>query len=440
MLTRICLSLAFVVAMPVWSQVEPSATGPSPSSEENMQTPPPVSGEAYPTATGSEARSNYLRAGLAVNTAYDDNVLGGNSTTPVGDITYSIMPTIALDQTISRLHQTLTYSPGFTLYQRTSGLNAMNQNATVGFQYRLSPHARISLHDSFVQTSNVFEQPYGGVSGSTQSPTEAVVAPYADQLSNAASGQLSYQFSRNGMIGGSGTSTMLKYPNPAQASGLSSNSNSRGGSAFYNLRLSSTQYIGVTYQYSRMLASLANAPSETQVHTINSFYTLYLKSTLSLSVSGGPQHFDLVQSPLPASGSWTPAVTASMGWQRSHTNFAASYSRTVSGAGGLVGAFQSESANANASWQLARTWTAGSSASYTTQKNVLPAFFSSTQGGHAVSGTVSVQHPISEQFTAGFGYSRIHQSYGGIAVISENPDSDRVFVSISYQFARPLGR
>ena len=242
------------------------------------------------------------------------------------------------------------------------------------------------------------------------------------------------------MIGGSGTSTMLKYPNPAQASGLSSNSNSRGGSAFYNLRLSSTQYIGVTYQYSRMSASLANSPSETQIHTINSFYTLYLKNTLSLSVSGGPQHFDVVQSPLPASASWTPAVTASMGWQRSHTNFAASYSRTVSGAGGLVGAFQSESANANASWQLARAWTAGSAASYTTQKNVLPAFFSAGQGGHAISGNVSVQHPISEQFTAGFGYFRIHQSYGGIAVISENPDSDRVFVSVSYQFARPLGR
>ncbi len=440
MFSRICLSLALLVALPVWSQVEPSATGPPPSSGDEMRTPPPVSGEAYPTGTGSEARSNYLRGGFTLNTAYNDNAFAGAAGQPVNDVTYSINPTFTLDQSTPRTNLSFTYSPGFTIYQPTSGLNAMNQNATAGFQYRLTPHARMSLHDSFAQTSNVFEQPYGGVSGSTQSPTAAVVAPFADQLSNAASGELSYQFSRNGMIGGSGTSTMLNYPNPAQASGLSSNSNSRGASAFYNLRLSSTQYIGLTYQYSRMSASLANAPSETQVHTINSFYTLYLRNGLSLSISGGPQHFDVVQSPLLASASWTPAVTASVGWQRSRTNVAASCSRTVSGAGGLVGAFQSESANANASWQLARTWTVGAAASYTNQKNVLPAFVSSTQGGHTVSGNVSVQHPIGKQFTAGFGYSRIHQSYGGIAVISENPDSDRVFVSVSYQFSRPLGR
>ena len=70
MLTRICLSLALLVAMPGWSQVEPSATGPPPSSQDAMQTPPPVSGESYPTATGSEARSNYLRAGFSLSNTW----------------------------------------------------------------------------------------------------------------------------------------------------------------------------------------------------------------------------------------------------------------------------------------------------------------------------------------------------------------------------------
>jgi hypothetical protein len=439
MLTRLCLSFALLVAIPVWSQVEPAATGP-PTTESEMQTPPPVSGQAYPTETGSETRSNYLRAALNMQTAYDDNVEPEATSKPVSDVSYLIGSTFALDQSTPRTHRTFSYSPGFTLYEPTSALNALNQNATVSYQYRLSPHARISVQDSFVQASNVFDQPYGGVSGSTQSPVAAVVAPFAKQLSNAASGGLSYQFSMNGMIGGSGTSSMFSYPNPAQAPGLPSSSNSRGGSVFYNLRLSSAQYIGMTYQYSDMLESLANAPSETQTHTLNFFYTLFLKEALSLSVSGGPQHFNVVQSPLPASASWTPAVTASVGWQRSQTNLAASYSRTVSGAGGLVGAFHSTSANANASWRLARAWTAGAAASYTTQRNVLPAFFAPSQGGRSIQGTVSVQHPMGEHFTAGFGYSRIHQGYEGIAVISENPDSDREYISISYQFVRPLGR
>lgn len=439
MLTRICLSFALLFAMPVWSQVEPDATGPPPASEDQMQTPPPVSGEAYPTATGSEARSNFLRAGFTLNTAYNDNVLAGATAKPISDLTYTISPTIALDQTTSRQHRIFTYSPGFTTYQHTSALNNIDQNAVLHFQYRLSPHATISLDELFSQSSNVFNQPYGGVSGSTLSPTEAVVAPFAELINNVASAELSYQFSRNGMVGGSGTSTILNYPNPAQAVGLA-NSNSRGGSAFYNLRLSSMQYIGLTYQYSRMIASPVTGGSVTQTHTIYFFYTLYLKHALSLSVSGGPQHFNEVQSPFPASASWTPAVTASMGWQGSHTNFAASYSRTVTGAGGLLGAFETDNASASARWQMARTWTVGSAGTYATQKNVLPAIFPSSSGGRTVSGTISFQHPISERFTVKLGYTRLHQSYTGVAVVSENPDSDSENISISYQFARSLGR
>jgi hypothetical protein len=38
------------------------------------------------------------------------------------------------------------------------------------------------------------------------------------------------------------------------------------------------------------------------------------------------------------------------------------------------------------------------------------------------------------------GYQRLHQSYGGIAAITSDPDADREFASISYQFTRPLGR
>jgi hypothetical protein len=439
MLTRICLSLALLVAIPAWCQVEPDATGAPPNTADEMQTPPPVNGDAYPTATGAETRSNYLRTGLTFETAYDDNAFGGGGGAPVSEIFYTIRPTIALDQTTSRLHQTFTYSPGFTIYQPTSTLNGMNQSASVNFQYRLTPHMAVSATDSFQKTTSVFNQPFGGVSGSTASPTAGIVAPFAEQLGNRASGQLSYQFSRNGMIGGGGNSTILNYPNPAQAAGLS-NSNSRGGSAFYNLRLPSKQYIGVTYQYSDMSESSANGQSETRIHSINSFYTVYLKQTLSLSISGGPQHFDVAQFPIPESSSWTPTVTASMGWQRSRTNFAASYSRTVTGVGGLLGAFRSNNATASARWQLAHTLTVGSAASYQIQKNVSPTTLSFAQGGRSVSGTFSVQHPISEHFSAEFGYTRLHQSYNGETAIAQNLDSDTESISISYQFARPLGR
>ncbi|MGB7264008.1 MAG: hypothetical protein WBC92_00745, partial [Terracidiphilus sp.] len=60
------LLLATFVAVPVLSQVEPSATGGSggTSDDTEMMTPPPVSGMPYAGGAGADARSNYLSASL----------------------------------------------------------------------------------------------------------------------------------------------------------------------------------------------------------------------------------------------------------------------------------------------------------------------------------------------------------------------------------------
>jgi hypothetical protein len=444
MLARACIGLAFLLAVPVWSQVEPNGTEApaNPQDQSRMLTPPPVNGQAYPIATAAETRSNFLNTGLTFNTAYSDNVLGGITANPVSDISYSIWPRIALDETTPRLHSVLTYSPGFTFYQRTSARNEMDQNMALDLQYRLSPHVTASVQDSFQKSSNVFNQPNllsAGVYGSPQAPTLAVIPPLADLLSNTTNAELTYQFSATGMIGASGTFTNLHFPDPTEVPGLY-DSSSRGGSAFYSHRLSRKQYVGAMYQYSRMLAYPVGAQSETQTHTVFAFYTIYLKPNLSLSLSGGPQHYDAAQVPQPASRSWSPAATASLGWQGRHTTLAASYSRIVTGGGGLLGAFHSNSANASARWQLARTWNVGSAASYGIYKSLTPFFFLANPGGHMFSGTVSLQHQVSEHFNAELGYTRLHQSFNGISVISANPDTDREYISISYQFTRPLGR
>ena len=57
-----------------------------------------------------------------------------------------------------------------------------------------------------------------------------------------------------------------------------------------------------------------------------------------------------------------------------------------------------------------------------------------------ISGTVSAQHSIGGRLTLDVGYMHLHQSYASIAVISSAPDTNREYISFSYQFARPLGR
>ena len=442
MLTRVCLRLALLAAMPAWPQVSSNV------SDISMQTPPPVSGESYPVKIASEVRSNYLHAGIIVSTAYNDNVLSGNGTNPVSDISYSIRPTIALDQTTPRLHQMLTYSPGFTFYQRTTALNEQDQGLAWEFQYRLSPHVTASLREDFRKSSNVFNQSYliSGVpiSGSAQSPQAAAVAPFASQLNNVANAELTYQFSANDMIGVSGNFTNLQYPDPKEVPGLS-NSNSRSGLGFYSRRLSKTQYLGGIYQYSQFMSSPLNetptvGESDTETNAALLFYTIYLKPNLSFSLSAGPQHYVVFQPPSPATRAWEPAATASIGWQGRRVGSAASYSRIVSGGGSLVGAYYTNAASASLRWQLARTWTVGPTGSYLMTKNVNSSLATANPGGHTVSGAVSMQHAISGHFTLEFGYARIHQSYNNIAVISSAPDANHEFVSISYQLTRPLGR
>jgi hypothetical protein len=449
MFVRACLCLTLFSAVPAWSQVTASAVEYTANSADEtlMQTPPPVSSETYPTEVGVETRSNYLHAGVSLSTAYNDNVLAGSGATPISATSYTIWPTIALDMTTSRFHQTLTYSPGFTFYHGKDAQNESDQNLDFDLQYRLSPHVTASFRDTFRKSSNAFNQPYllsgGAVSGSTQSSITAIVVPAVDQINNIADAELTYQFAMNDMIGGSGNFTNLDYPNAATVPGLY-NSSYRGGSVFYSHRLSNTVYLGETFQYSETIGSSPsgqnNAQSETRSQTFLSFCTIYLKPNLSFSISGGPQRFVFTQSSLPTSESWAPTITASIGWQERHTSFAASYTQAVSGGGGLLGTYHSDSGNLSARWQIARTWTIGSQASYAITNNVSSSMSQANPGGYGVSATFSAQHPINQHFNMEFGYTRIHQSYSSVAAISNAPDSNREYVSIVYQFSRPLGR
>jgi len=439
MLTRICLGAALLAAIPTWAQVEPGATGALPGTGGAMETPPPVSGEAYATTTGSESRTNYLRGALNLQTAYDDNVLEGEGATPVSDVSYVLRPTISLDQTSSRTHRTFVYSPDFEFYQHISSRNEADQDAAAVFAYRLSSHATVTVRDSFNRTTNVFNQTIDGVSGSTQPATPLVIAPFATEIANVASAQISQQFSPNGMVGASGGYSILNYPNPSQAAGLA-DSSSRTGSGFYNLRLGPTLYLGANYQFASMSGSSGSLHSQATVNGISAFGTWYWRHLVSISVAGGPQHLTVVQTGVPTSSSWMPSINASVGGELSRAGFAASIGHTTSGGGSLLGAFSSSSASATLRWQLARTWNVASSFNYELNKSATPLIGLGAGGGHTVEGTALLQHPISDHLTAEFGYSRLHQSYGGVPVLSQTPDSDREYVSISYQFNRALGR
>jgi hypothetical protein len=442
MLTRVCFGIALLAAVPVWSQVD-NTTDASSTSTSQMVTPPLVSGVAYPSGVGSETRSNYLGGGLVFGVGHIDNLFAGSGS-PVSDTTYLVQPTISFDQTSSRFHQTYTYSPTFTFYQPTSVLNETDEHATMDFEYRLSPHVALRAADTFEQSSTAFSQPFSssenGVSGSVPTVTPGIVAPFAKRLAVGTEAELAWQFSRTGMVGMGGTFTELHFPDLSQAPGLY-DSNSRGGSAFVSHRLGGSQYFGATYQYARILTYPAGAEGETQTHTVLPFYTVYVTPTITFTVAGGPQYYEISQYPLPVSHAWATAASASAAWQTAHTNFAASFSRVVTAGSGLTGAFQSSSVNVSGRWQMSHTWTVGAGGAYAINNTVatlLPS--TSSIGGHSITGTGSVEHEIGQHFRLACEYDRMHQNYSGVAAIAGDPNTDRELISVFYRFSRPLGQ
>ncbi len=414
-----------------------------------MVTPPPVSGQTYPTTLTSEQRSNYLRGGVSFTGAYSDNAVGVNvNGHPVSDESYSIAPTLALDTTTSRTHFLATYAPGYTFYQHTNSRNEADQNASIEFQYRLSPHVTFSALDGFQKSSNVFNQPNfglgGGVSGGAQGGNDSIVAPIADRLSNSGNVGLTYQYALNSMVGASGTFTNLHYPNPDQVPGLG-DSSSQGGLAFYSLRVAKAHYIGATYEYQRLVAYPTAGQTETQTHAVFFFYTFYPTAKVSVSLFGGPQHSDTVQPALSGSSpsletrSWTPAAGASLGWQGLRTSMALSYNHVITGGGGLGGAVQFDAANASLRQQLTKRTAISVNGGYA-QNNMLGMALLGQTNGHSLSGTLAVQQQFGPHVNVQAGYTRLHQSYSQVAVLAATPDTNREFVSISYEFSHALGR
>jgi hypothetical protein len=446
-IARFCL--VFAVAVPLWSQVEPSATGGAADLDsEHMMTPPPVSGEGDPATTGSQERTNFISGGLVFTAAATDNMmLAGGTRTP--DETYAFLPNIAFDRRTPRSEESLNYSSGYTLYQTYSQLNGLTQSGSASYKFLFSPYAVLSISDGFSQNYNTYNlgNPFTGtgISGAPGSSApgasaSSLIEPYANQLSNTSNAGFSYQYAKNSMIGASGSYSFLQYSGENYISELS-DQNTTSGNAFYSRRFGRS-YAGVTYQFSKFVTHSYGSYALT--HTIFGFYTHYFSRTISVSLLGGPERYTAwTETDQTRASAWTPAVTASVGWQVARANLAASYAHVVSGAGGLIGTFHSDTGSLGCEFAMSRAWSTGGSVGFWHFQNVsgsTPSQFAYYTGGNSVTGSLDLQRKIAESLSIEGGYQHLFQSYPGVTNTSALENSDRGYVSISYHFNRPLGR
>ncbi|HEY1799733.1 MAG TPA: hypothetical protein VGG46_02265 [Terriglobales bacterium] len=434
----VLIAIFSFVGLPAWSQTTTTGIF-SGGSDQAMMAPPPVSIGGDSVAFSSELeRSNYLRGGVSVQGSYNDNVV--TTTSIQGDASYTISPYIAIDISRSRLLWTLDYSPGFTIYQKFSPYDQADHNLSTGLQYLLTPHVAISLQESLAKEpsfQSVLEpNSVNNLSNTLQTPSFAIIPPLTSTLNNNATGQLTYQFARNAMIGFEGDSSELRFLNGVQAQGLF-DSSERGGGAFYAHRVGAKHYIGVNYNFS----DIVTHPSEvtTQVHTTDMFYTLYLGPRISLSFSGGAQHSETQGGGVALLQTWSPTEGGGFNVQGIHNSMALTISHSINSGGGLQGAVHSYAANFSVRHQFSPHLTGGVQTNYS-NNDLLETSSQSGSSGRTLIVSATLQRALGQHLNAELGYSRIHQRYKDLAIVANTPDSNRGWIMISYEFERPLGR
>jgi hypothetical protein len=105
----------------------------------------------------------------------------------------------------------------------------------------------------------------------------------------------------------------------------------------------------------------------------------------------------------------------------------------------LIGAVKLDSTMASAHQLITKTLTASLMGGYS-QNNVIGNPLLGSTSGHTISGTAFLQQQLGQHIGVQLGYIRLRQDYSNVAVLSTTPNTNREFVSIAYQFSRPLGR
>ena len=229
------------------------------------QIPALLGGKGASLAFPSEmVRSNYLRGGLNVGAAYDDNAL--LSTPAVSATSYSVFPSLAIEESWSRMRYALAYAGGLTVNQRLTNRNQGSHDLNFDSQFRLSPHVNLRLAEDFAVSSGFFNGGNGVTVSGTGGPNASLITPLATQRTSLTTAAANYHFALNDLVGASGSFYDLHFTNAAASSSLV-DTRTETGSAFWLHRIFRRNWAGASYSYQRL--TFDPGSGETRVHSLD---------------------------------------------------------------------------------------------------------------------------------------------------------------------------
>jgi hypothetical protein len=299
-------------------------------------------------------------------------------------------------------------------------------------------------------TNNLFSGLFGSTPGPgpLQQSNSSVITPLADSTNNNTGLGLTYQFSASSLVGVSGNYYFVNYGSVAGAPGITGFIDSRSASAasFYAHRFSNRHWIGATYNFEQLMF---DPGGRTTIHRALAFYSLVLGTHMTLSLWAGPQYSTTFISNVlvaqPGAGStlalpsqWSPTGGAMYSWGGTRTNLQAGYSRLISDGSGVATAVTSQQVDAEFRRRLAARWTATAGVAY--GRNNPLHILSATAPLRSFQGNAGINYRFNDNLGVSVFYGRQQQRYEYRPLPSAAANQNRVWFSLSYVFARPLGR
>ena len=433
------LILIVAIASPLLSQQsDPSQS----SGTEWDRTPAPLAGQGVRRMPLDErATANYVTGGIAFTQMYTDNAELSNNG-QISDLSYNIEPHIALNHFSPRLSYDAAVTAGFVVNRKLDDRNQATQDGSLDLSYHLSQFVVLRLTDSFRNTTGLWTGPAssttspGAGAGPIQEPNRSLLT-YGQFRANTALAELSAQLSPASYAGIRGEQTHTWFPSAATdpVVGPLYGGDTYSAETFYNHRFSLRNWAGITLRAQRF--DLDQSLSRTDSGTLLFMYAVTIRPSKTLSFFGGPRLSvtSAASAITPASGfqrrMWSPDAGVVFNSETRTTTGTVSYTHGVSDGGGLISAVTLDSADAEVSRRLGRRFEIGPGFTYSSSVPIVSGTTIRTYSGR-VESTVRLRN-----CSFSLGYSRDDRTDVGSNV---GATANRVWVSFSYDFIRPIGR
>jgi len=435
-------SFILIVASAVAAVSQQSEPSQSPGTEWDT-TPAPLAGQGVRRRPLDErAVSNYVTGGIGITQMYTDNAELSNSS-QISDLSYNIEPHIALSHITPRLSYDAAVAAGFVVNRKLDDRNQATQNAALELSYHLSQFVVLRLSDSFQNTTGLWTGPGSGGVGSASAGVGPIQQPnpslltYGRFRANTALVELSGQFSATSYAGIRGTQTHTWFPSGATDPVLGPlyGGDTYSAEAFYNHRFSLRNWGRITARAQRF--DLSQPLGHTDSGSVLFMYAVSIRPTTTLSFFGGPQ-LSVTSAPAettPGSGfqprMWSPNAGVIFNADTRTMSGTASYTHGVSDGGGLFSAVTLDSAEAQIFRRFGRRFEIGPGFTFAESTPIVSGEKVRTYSG-SLQSTIRLR-----DCSFGAGYS--HDNRSGVGS-STAASSNRIWISFSYDFIRPIGR